>query len=315
MKVHNTPFSKALNRLKRRSLLRLFDLPKEMQRGLWKSNFAPENPNLYRGWFPLESGATRCREGFEIGPDIVRPFRPSPDPDDLLYGDSVFPDEDALPGWREDARNFYAASEKVGFAILGALSRRMGIPERFFEEAFLNGISTLRLLHYPARDSTRPDSPELQAAFSTDRGPDFEMVTGPHYDTGLLTILSDCGAPGLQAYTDEGEWVDVTLKPDDFAINFGGLLSRWTQRKIRATLHRVLSSGEQRFSIPFFFEPRANTLIEPLPLPDAEPFRPFLFGDHLWHTTTRFPENLGLAHLRPPRGDYRDPWLDEDESV
>ena len=61
MKVHNTPFSKALNRLKRRSLLRLFDLPKEMQRGLWKSNFAPENPNLYRGWFPLESGATRCR--------------------------------------------------------------------------------------------------------------------------------------------------------------------------------------------------------------------------------------------------------------
>lgn len=314
MTVHNTPLSDHLDASRRRSILRLFDLPEHAQRRLWKSNFAPENPNLYRGWFPLESGATRCREGFEIGPDIVRPFLPSPDPDDLLYGASVLPEEDQLPGWRAHTRDFYAASEKVGFAILGSLSRRLGIPESFFENAFRNGISTLRLLHYPARDATRPDSAELKAALCTHEGQEFETVTGPHYDTGLLTILSDSGTPGLQAYTDTREWVDVPLRDDDFAINFGGLLSRWTQKKIRATLHRVLSSGEERFSIPFFFEPRANTLIEPLPLPDAIPFRPFLFGDHLWHTTTRFPENLGLAHLRPPRGDYQDPWQSDDET-
>jgi hypothetical protein len=33
-----------------------------------------------------------------------------------------------------------------------------------------------------------------------------------------------------------------------------------------------------------------------------EAFTPFLYGDHLWATTTRFVEFHGLEHLRPPRG-------------
>ena len=311
MSIHGIPFREELGEESRRSILRLFKIPQAEQRRLWKSNFAPENPNLYRGWFPLESGATRCREGFEIGPDISRPFEPCPDPEDLLYQPSVFPEEDQLPGWRHQAAAYYRASEKVGFAILGALARQLGVPESLFEDIFRDGISTLRLLRYPAQDPHRPDSPELQAAACIHDGRPFEIVTGAHYDTGLLTLLSACGSPGLQAYTEEREWVDVELQDEDFAVNFGGLLSRWTQKRIRATLHRVLSSGEERFSIPFFFEPRPDSLIEPLPLPDAEPFQPFLFGDHLWHTTTRFPENLGLAHLRPPRGEYRDPWQED----
>ncbi len=32
-----------------------------------------------------------------------------------------------------------------------------------------------------------------------------------------------------------------------------------------------------------------------------------LHGDHLWATTTRFPENHGLGYLRPPRAAYADP--------
>ncbi|MDP7381835.1 MAG: hypothetical protein QGF33_10760, partial [Alphaproteobacteria bacterium] len=46
----------------------------------------------------------------------------------------------------------------------------------------------------------------------------------------------------------------------------------------------------------------------PLPAPTAPPtpagaaaFTPFLYGDHLWSLTTRFPENFGLGPLRPPR--------------
>ena len=27
--------------------------------------------------------------------------------------------------------------------------------------------------------------------------------------------------------------------------------------------------------------------------------------------TTQFPENLGLTHLRAPRGDYQDPWAEK----
>jgi hypothetical protein len=44
-----------------------------------------------------------------------------------------------------------------------------------------------------------------------------------------------------------------------------------------------------------------DVLISPLPLAGAEPFEPFLFGDHLWEATTKFAEQRGIAHLRSPR--------------
>ena len=86
------------------------------------------------------------------------------------------------------------------------------------------------------------------------------------------------------------------------AVNFGNSFERWTGGRIKATPHRVLGSGRPRFSIPFFFEPRADAVIAPLPLAGIEPFQPFLYGDHLWATTTRFVEFQGLENLRKPRG-------------
>jgi isopenicillin N synthase-like dioxygenase len=133
-------------------------------------------------------------------------------------------------------------------------------------------------------------------------------------DTGLVTLLADCEVPGLQAQSESEEWLDVDIPTGGFAVNFGGLLSRWTGKKIKATRHRVLSAGPERFSIPFFFEPRPDTLIAPLPAPGAEVFEPFLFGDYLWDTTTRFPENYGLGHLRPAQEGYRDPWASSDSN-
>jgi len=80
------------------------------------------------------------------------------------------------------------------------------------------------------------------------------------------------------------------------------VLERWTGGRIRATEHRVLGSGRERFSIPFFYEPRPDAVIAPLPLAGVENFAPFLYGDHLWAATTKFVEFRGLEHLRPPRG-------------
>jgi len=291
----------------RDSLLRLFRIPGGEQRKLWKRNFAPENPNLYRGWFPLESGEARSREGFEIGPDLVRDL-PSDAADDLLYERSVFAPEELLPGWRQDASRYYRGMESLGYALLASLSRGMGIPESLFRDAFHDGISTLRLLRYVAHDSAMKPAPELEKHFMVWNGERVEIVCGAHVDSGLVTILAQCDAAGLQAKSADGAWVDVPAKEDSFAVNFGGLLARWTGGRVRATRHRVLSSGGERFSIPFFFEPRPNTVIAPLPLAGVEPFEPFQFGDHLWALTTKFPENYGLEHLRPARAPYTDPF-------
>lgn len=313
MSVHGAPFDASLAPSRRESLLRLFSLSEPERRVLWKRNFEPRNPNLYRGWFPLESGETRCREGFEIGPDVIRSL-PTVDPPDLLYEPSVFPSEDRLPGWRTDVADFYLALETIGLAILASLSRGLGIREQIFADAFRDGISTLRLLRYPERDLSQEISPPSAPHFRAIDGRIVEIVAGAHIDTGLVTLLAECGAPGLQAQTESRQWLDVAVPDDGFAINFGGLLSRWTNGRIRATRHRVISSGGERFSIPFFLEPRPDTRISPLPIAGSSHFEPFLFGDHLWATTTRFPENLGLAHLRSPRAAYRDPWAAAEET-
>jgi len=312
MTITGTPHPETVGRDACDSILRLFDMPKDEQRSLWKKNFAPENPNLYRGWFPLESDTPLSREGFELGPDLVRAL-PGDHNNDLLYEPSVFPPLDMFPNWRDDTAAYYRTMEEIGYAILASLSRAMGIDESMFREAFRDGISTLRLLHYPGRDAGYDEAileaPELEKHFMSWNDERHEVVCGAHVDSGLVTILAQCDSGGLQVKAQEVGWVDVPVTPGGFVVNFGGLLARWTGGRVRATKHRVLSQGAERFSIPFFFEPRPNTVIAPLPLDGIDPFEPFEFGDHLWATTTKFPENYGLGHLRPARAPYRDPFL------
>jgi len=114
MCVTGHPESLAVGPKERAVMLRIFEMPPDAQRALWKANFAPENPNLYRGWFPLESSAARNREGYEFGPDIVRTL-PEDGSDDLLYEHTPLPDPANVPeGWLETAAAYYLGSEAVG---------------------------------------------------------------------------------------------------------------------------------------------------------------------------------------------------------
>ncbi|MDA9009347.1 isopenicillin N synthase family oxygenase [Alphaproteobacteria bacterium] len=307
MIVNGHPSELPVGQFERELLLKIFELTDEDARSLWKRNFAPENEHIYRGWFPLSSSKARNREGFEIGPDILRAI-PAGCNDDLLYEATPFPSESQLPdGWRVAAKGYYSGMERIGNAILASISRSLHISETIFEDAFRDGISTLRLLHYPGRDQQEQlpeDVPDRNVEIGGVRK---EQVSRAHVDSGLLTILAVCGVDGLQVQNSDGNWQDVPLVEDSFVINFGGLLERWIGGKIKATRHRVIGQNQKRYSVPFFFEPRPSTLIEPLPITGIEPFEPFLYGDHLWATTTKFIENYGLEHLRPPRAPYTDP--------
>jgi isopenicillin N synthase-like dioxygenase len=127
-------------------------------------------------------------------------------------------------------------------------------------------------------------------------------VTGaPHVDSGFLTLLAQDGVPGLQARHRNGEWVDVPPVEGTLAVNFGKVLERWSAGRIKATEHRVIGTGRERLSIPFFYEARADAEIRPLPMDPAGAFEPFLYGDYLWATTTQFVEFKGMEALRRPR--------------
>ena len=217
------------------------------------------------------------------------------------------PPEAALPGWHEAVRAYYWGMERVSTLLMRSLARGLGLPETIFDAAFAGGISTLRLIHYPPRpDSSFAGAPE-EEVWVTHEGERRHVTGRAHVDSGFVTLLAQDGVGGLQARRRSGDWIDVPPTEGSLAVNFGNSFERWTGGRIKATSHRVLGSSHPRFSIPFFFEPRADAVIAPLPLAGIEAFPPFLYGDHLWATTTRFVEFQGLENLRKP-GATPPPW-------
>ena len=176
------------------------------------------------------------------------------------------------------------------------MSRCLAIDPAIFRDAFHDGISTLRLLHYPG-DTAPASADDVANRFVEIDGEWVEQTARPHVDSGLLTILAQCGVGGLQALGRNDSWCDVPVRDDGFAVNFGGLMELWTGGCIRATRHRVLGRGRTRHSI-LFLRAVAEHPYRPIADCGATPFTPFLYGDHLWALTTRFPENFGLEALR-----------------
>ena len=232
----------ALSPGRRRRLLAIFALSDAQKRRMCRRTFAPENPNVYRGWFPLQDGHPTYKEGTDLGPDLVREAKH--DPTDPLTEPTPLPAEHDLPGWRAAAADYYRAMEKAGATIMRAIARGLGLPEESFDAAFADGISTLRLIRYPVRDVAA-----LDAALRVGGG---YMLGAPHVDSGLVTLLAQDGVSGLEVEARNGAWILVPPGEGTLVVNFGKLLERWTGGRgagnappggrigARALLHPVL---------------------------------------------------------------------------
>jgi isopenicillin N synthase-like dioxygenase len=283
----------------RSELFAIFSLDPGEQQRLWRRKFAPGNSNIYRGYFPAQPGNVTLKEGIDLGPDVLHGPRLTCAGDPLREA-TPLPDEARLPGWHAAVARYYAAMERVSCALMQSVARGLGRGEGFFDAAFREGLSTLRLLRYPPRSAA-------ELARCTDPGVWVEhggarrYLTGaPHTDSGFLTLLAQDGVAGLQARARDGSWVDVPPEEGALAVNFGQVLERWSGGRIRATEHRVIGPGAERFSIPFFYEARADAEIRPLPQDDPASFAPFLYGDYLWARMTAFVEFRGLERERQP---------------
>jgi isopenicillin N synthase-like dioxygenase len=284
----------------RSDLLRIFQLPDGEIRKLWRRKFNPAHANVYRGWFPLQTGHLTSKEGIDLGPDVAHGATASR-PGDPLCEPTPLPPPNALPGWRESVRTYYLAMERASAALMRSIARSLRIPDSYFDEYFEKGLSTLRLIRYPMRcdlEQAERQHEDLWVARGAGRA---YIMGAPHVDSGFITLLAQDGIGGLQARHLNGQWIDVPPIEGTLAVNFGKVLERWCDGRIKATEHRVIGSGQERMSIPFFYEARVDAKIEPLPLNDAVGFEPFFYGNHLWATTTRFVEFQGMEALRTPQ--------------
>jgi isopenicillin N synthase-like dioxygenase len=285
----------------RADLLRLFQLPPAETRKLWRQKFDPTHSNVYRGWFPLQTGFLTAKEGIDMGADVLHGVSVVRK-DDPLRETTPLPPAEALPGWRESVAAYYRGMDKVSQALMRAIARGLSLDEHFFDQAFDRGLSTLRLLRYPLRADVELTAQSDPSVWVDHNGGRFYVNGAPHVDSGFLTLLAQDGVSGLQARHRDGTWLDVPPIDDGLAVNFGKVLERWSGGRIKATEHRVIGTGRERMSIPFFYEARADAEIRPLPMDGAAAFEPFLYGDYLWATTTQFVEFKGMESLRKPMG-------------
>ena len=295
--IRGLPREAAPGPAERARLLAIFGLDEAGKRRLYRQKFAPGNANVYRGWFPLQPGHLTAKEGMDLGGDLVHGSAITA-PGDPLREPSPLPDDGKLPGWREAAAAYYVAMEQVAQTLMCSLARGLGLRSDYFDGSFRRGLSTLRLIRYPPRDAAELATVQDAAVWVEFEGTRRYLVGAPHTDSGFVTLLAQDGVPGLQARSRSGQWVDVPPLEGTLAVNFGQVLEQWSAGRIRATEHRVLGSGRERFSIPFFYEARADAMIAPLPVGRPDLFMPFAYGDFLWQRMTSFVEFRGMERER-----------------
>ena len=225
-----------------------------------------------RGYSPLFDGThpgekPDANEGFELGFDA--PGLPEPTGlARLVQAPNRWPD---MPGFRAPVTAYYDDALATSVRLLGAYARYFGLAEDFFSRSFTRPVADMRLAHYPVSDEIRAVS---------------EFGTGAHTDHGIVTLLwqDDCG--GLEVCLPDGRWVGVPPLPGSLVVNIGELMTRWTNGRLRSTLHRVVNrSGRDRFSIPLFVHPNADTRVDPRDLPGVSEataqYEPVISGEYL----------------------------------
>eukprot|EP00897_Mesotaenium_endlicherianum_P001808 jgi/Mesen1/1655/ME000135S00656 len=202
---------------------------------------------------PARQSKGDTKEGYYIGKEVPHGDPRSEKP---LHGPNQWPDPGVLPEWRPAMEEYFARVTELGMQMLRLLALALELDPAFFLQPgrFDDPMVFLRLLHYSAERS-EPESGVFGA--------------GAHSDYGMLTFLVTDGVPGLQICRKKDEhpqtWEDVLPLEGAFIVNIGDMLERWSNNLFRSTLHRVVSSGRERYSVPVFFEPDFDCLVECLP--------------------------------------------------
>jgi isopenicillin N synthase-like dioxygenase len=203
----------------------------------------------WRGWFPvgaeLTSGRPDRKEGLYLGAelDASHPLVRTGTP---LHGPNLFPD---LPGFRETVLAWIDAMTGLGHALMRGVALSLDLPEDWFAARYTaDPLVLFRIFRYPPLAASAED-----------------WSVGEHTDYGVLTILLQDDAGGLQVKSREG-WIDAVPLGGSFVCNIGDMLDRMTGGRYRSTPHRVRNAASRdRFSFPFFFDPSWTAAVRPIP--------------------------------------------------
>jgi isopenicillin N synthase-like dioxygenase len=230
---------------------RFFELPTESKLKL-ENIHSPQFRGYTRVGGELTHGDVDWREQIDIGVDRAA-VDIHPDTPDYwrLEGPNLWPED--LPELEKVAVAWNDQLSAVALRLMRAWALALGSPEDSFDDAFATKPYPLtKIVRYPGESNPEP-----------------KQGVGAHRDGGVLTLLLvEPGKGGLQV-EHNGDWIDAPSVEGAFVVNIGEMLELATGGYLKATLHRVISPrvGEDRISVPFFFNPALDTVMPHLQLP------------------------------------------------
>ena len=175
------------------------------------------------------------------GPDIETP------PANPLLGPNVWPA--AMPALKPSVHPYFEAASACAEDLLRGFALGAGLDAEHFIRLRDRPVSRGSLQYYPPQ----PD----------DAGED-RFGVAPHTDFGVLTVLCQDEIGGLQIQRRNGDWAAMPPIPGTLVVNIGDLLERWSNRRYRSTVHRVINaSGRERLSLVLAYDPNFETLVDP----------------------------------------------------
>ncbi|KAF9352556.1 hypothetical protein BGX26_009661 [Mortierella sp. AD094] len=192
------------------------------------------------------------REQLQFGPEQteIKSFKPTISPDyEGLQGPNQWPASTValLPDFKPCMLDFMSQLETLSHTLMEAVALSLGLKASYFRDLFGESpYYRLKCAKYPSVNKAAT------------------IGCGAHKDTGFLTVLFQDMVGGLQGQDPAtGQWLDTKPIPDTFIVTMGEAIERMTGGLYHATVHRVLNntSGKDRYSIPFFFDPSLNARI------------------------------------------------------
>jgi isopenicillin N synthase-like dioxygenase len=152
--------------------------------------------------------------------------------------------------FRQDLLDYFQTMDKLYLRLMGMIEIGLKLPKDFLVNRCNAQHENLRLLHYPSLTTPRV------------RG-------NVHTDFGTLTLLVQDQVGGLKVRRKDGSWICVKPAADAVIVNVGDMLMRWSNDRLKATLHQVVpppggADGKipERFSIAFFCNANKDATIE-----------------------------------------------------
>ena len=140
-----------------------------------------------------------------------------------------------------------AEARAAAAALIEGVSLALGLDDHYFARHYLQRPTRLfRIFRYPPT-------------------PAAEWGVAEHTDYGLLTLLAQDDAGGLEVRTRAG-WIAAPPIPGALVCNIGDMLERLTGGRFVSTPHRVVNrTAADRLSFPFFYDPDFTARMIPPP--------------------------------------------------